>query len=172
MADKLKEQEEMPAEAPAADPMAGQDPMELLGKVAGMLAASGDQAQHDLAKKILNMLKPETAEEPAAEQEDGEEEKPDEEEKPMESLKRKVAVLELCLAEGVKLSPVQQKAACALTGAELVEFIGDLKGTKPNGQQKPRATGPRPMKEAKGDDNGITVPALADGKALAAWLAE
>jgi hypothetical protein len=143
-----------PDSAMAPAPMAS-DGRGMLAQAVGLLAQSMDADDHDLAAKIMKLLKPEAPEEAAPVAEDeGMDDKSDEDKKDMDAkesrelknenarLKRELVVVQECAAAQVSLTPVRRKALLSLTeAAERQELISSWKG-KSGSQSGARSASP------------------------------
>jgi hypothetical protein len=164
MAKDCQEMEE-PMPVVAADPADGR---QLLAQAVGLLAQSGDSADHDLAAKLMKLLKPD---EPVEEEEE-DEEKPvekEDEEKPVEESRKAVQQLreELNVRDLVEDAGITFGSSAArrlfvrslvpLAAADRKALIEDRKAQAPGkgNQDRPRSVSPRPVQEAQGAGNTL-----------------
>lgn len=139
----------------------------------GKLVSSDSPEDHDMARKIMNMLKPATASTSSdttadtTESDDSDDDDDKEEKETVESLRRdladlrrKDAVRDLCEAENVKLAPVHFKAACLIESeADRKEYV--------RGFRELRESYPRSLSTPRTGTNRIGVPDVKDSKSFA-----
>lgn len=158
----------MPVEEPAPE-VVGDWKADLVAAI-GKLVASEDPADHDMAKKIMTMLKPggaatttEADEKPGGkkEEEKEEEEKMESLQRELDRLKNKDAVRELCEAEQFTPSKPQFKALLNLCEADRKELVKELREiSKP--KLGVRSVGAHQLSESRKEENN-DVPKDADG---------
>lgn len=172
---------DMPADAGATPT----DPKAALAAAVGQLVQSADAADHELAQKIMKLLKPEAPVEEEDDEDDGEEKDDDDEKKPFESKKkggkarkpaapRPAVVTEARAKALIALAGVQESrdlldAVCGIDEARAISVIQLAKGKQTQAQRTP---GPRSAPAGTVSDTAtVTESKIPDeSKALASWL--
>lgn len=148
----LLEMDDAMLDAPAPAPEADKDWKQHLSDAIGKLVSSDKPEDHDMAKKILGMLKPESAKSDSgsADTKEGEggedkDKKADDykESRELETLKRFKAVTVLCESKQFQPTASQRKALEALeSDGDREALIKDLQGLKPAKPSGPRSSPP------------------------------
>lgn len=168
--DEVKEMADEPMDAPAGDA----DGRKMLGSAVAALVQSSDTADHELAQKIMKLLKPEAPAteqdgddkkdaDPKQEKKEGDDDKPDDKKEsrrpstdPAKILREEIEIRDLIedadlRFDSGKARKVFVKSLIPLSESERQELIDERKKAQAASPTGPMSEGPRPVKESKGD---------------------